>query len=166
MEAPYAMYDKEIVYPVLKGEGARAGTLTVSEPKKLTIDFNCLGVEMVTVVTVTILIPMYNPVTFSISKKCGKENFLDRLQEKIVSEEERFGIIKILFMCALVFFLLYLIITCYNLSQGKSLIKAIPCGAGLLKCFKISEGMDEPETVNVINETTRVDTGNFSELSV
>lgn len=164
IKAPYIYYDKNILYPVLKDEGARTGSITIDTPKKLTIDFNCLGVEVRSSLVLFIEIPYYKTVKVIIEKECSKEGLLDRLAEKVVAEEERFGILKILGMCLAVLFIFYLGITCYNLSKGKKLAQAVPCG-GRLFAYCTGSDLTSDEVIAAPTETNNPG-NNLSELGV
>jgi len=157
-------YDKNIIYPVVKGEGSRTSSITVDSPKKLSIDFNCLGVEVKTTIVLYVEIPYYQTVRIVIEKECSKEGFIDKLAERIVSEEERFGILKLMAMFVTLLVILYMGITCYNLYRGKKLVRAVPCGGGFIsRCI----GGEERNNGVPLEETaTNNTTSNFSELSV
>lgn len=164
IKAPYVYYDKNVLYPVVKGEGAHTSSITVDSPKKLAIDFNCLGVDIRTTIILYIEILYYQTVKVVIEKECSKEGFIDKLAEKVVAEEEKFGILKIMTMCILLLLILYVGITCYNLYKGKKLAVAVPCGGKLIsRCLGTGEN-DNNAPAEIIDTNNPV--SNFSELSV
>eukprot|EP00826_Nyctotherus_ovalis_P037374 TRINITY_DN3402_c0_g5_i6.p1 TRINITY_DN3402_c0_g5~~TRINITY_DN3402_c0_g5_i6.p1 ORF type:complete len:119 (+),score=25.50 TRINITY_DN3402_c0_g5_i6:289-645(+) len=109
-------------------------------------------------------IPFHQTVKLVIAKQCSKEGLVDRLAEKIVAEEEQFGILKLLGMCLLILLILYVGITCYNLYKGKKLSQSVPCGGGLIAacCGSGDNASEVPAEQAKANNVA----GNFSELSV
>ncbi len=51
---------------------------------------------------------------------------VDRIEESIVEEEEEYGVLKAIGMVMLIFLILFIIWTVYNLSQGKTLPDSVP----------------------------------------
>lgn len=123
-----------MVYPVLKDDGARAGAIAFGLPQKLTVEFNCLGVEIKTRLQLHIDIPLRSPVVLTIDKECSKETLVDRLAEKIVSNEKAYQAFKFGFIILTIFGLAYVVLTCNNLCKGKSLRQAVPCGGCICNC--------------------------------
>jgi hypothetical protein len=65
-------YDDAIVYPSIEEEAAKGGSLNTTNAKKITVKFNCLGIEEKTVLVLTFDIPLYLPVVLNIEKECSK----------------------------------------------------------------------------------------------
>ncbi len=135
---------------MLKDEAALGGNLNIATPKKLTIEFNCLGIAVLNAMVLHIEVPFHEPIKLFINKECSHETFLDRLEEKIVDEEEEYGVLKFLGMCLFLCGILYLAVTCYNLYQGKPLIQSVPFGSTLiLKVIGQDTAKNEPAAAAV-----------------
>lgn len=74
MHPPYVSYDENLVYPVLIEEAAKGGALNISHTQKLTIEFNCMGVEVKNTLILHIKIPLHSPIDLYIDKECSKGN--------------------------------------------------------------------------------------------
>eukprot|EP00826_Nyctotherus_ovalis_P038308 TRINITY_DN3582_c0_g1_i9.p1 TRINITY_DN3582_c0_g1~~TRINITY_DN3582_c0_g1_i9.p1 ORF type:complete len:145 (+),score=29.96 TRINITY_DN3582_c0_g1_i9:1138-1572(+) len=79
-------------------------------------------------------IPLKSPVVMSIEKECSKETLVDRLAEKIVSNEKAYTAIKFGLIIFAVLGVAYAVFTCNNLCKGKTLSQSIPCGTCLCSC--------------------------------
>ena len=53
---------------------------------------------------------------------------MDKIGEKIVEEEETFGILKFLGWALFLFVIVYGAVTLFNVAKGKNLTEAVPCG--------------------------------------
>lgn len=76
---PYISYDDNLVYPVLTEEAAKGGRINTTHAQKLTIEFNCLGIEMKNTLILHIKIPLHSPINLYIDKECSKGNLLRNL---------------------------------------------------------------------------------------
>lgn len=65
-------YDEAILYPSLQEDAAKGGSLNTTAARKIKIDFNCLGIEVITSLVLTIDIPLHLPVVLYIDKECSK----------------------------------------------------------------------------------------------
>lgn len=122
------------MYPVIKEEAAVGGGISFGMPKKLTVEFNCLGIEIKTRLQLHIDIPLKSPVVLTIEKECSKETLVDRLAEKIVSNEKAYTAVKVGLVVFAVLAVAYTVFTCRNLCKGKPLSQSIPCGLCLCSC--------------------------------
>jgi len=145
---PFISYDENIVYPVIKDEAAKGGSLNITTSKKLTVDFNCLGIEAKTMLILNIDIPFSAPIQIYLEKECSKETLIDKIEESIVSEEENYGILKFMAMFILLCAILFTLVTCYNMSQGKNLTSSVPFGGmvfgRLSEMFKSNQPEAQP----------------------
>ena len=130
---PFVSYDDKVIYPVLKEEGAKGGVLNTTHPKQLMMDFNCLGIEGKTTIVLHILTPLHSPIQLLIDKECSKETLLDKIEENIIDEEEQYGFLKLICMTIFILAILYSILTCYNMYNGKPFAEAVPCGKSCIE---------------------------------
>lgn len=105
-----------------------SGHLEIGIPKELTIEFNCLGIETRTQMTLHIELGLFSPIILSINKECNRESFADKLAEKIVNSKKAYIALKVALYFFAVCGIVYLMITCYNLKKGKPLEQSVPCG--------------------------------------
>ena len=71
-------YDDAVVYPTVKGSAASGGRVGIHIYKEVVLEFNCLGVEQSTNLTLQINIPLHLPIILYIDKECsrGKEHLI------------------------------------------------------------------------------------------
>jgi hypothetical protein len=67
------------VYPSVKGSSAAGGYLDVHNTKELIFEFNCLGIEQKTNITLQINLLLHTPIKLFIEKECSKGIFLQNL---------------------------------------------------------------------------------------
>ncbi len=124
---PFLIYDEELVYPTVKGSAARGGYLDVHNQKEIVIEFNCLGVEGTTTVTLQINLLLHRPLRISVEKRCPKSSFVEQLETALAVEEEEFGFLRIFLMILLFVVLCFVIITICGLLSGRSIQDSLPC---------------------------------------
>ena len=134
-----------MVYPVLVDEGSISGELTVTTPKKLTIEFNCLGIETKTEMVLTIDVPLFLPIKLYIEKECSLKT---QPSKEILSQEAEYGFIGLVISGLFCLCILYLALTCYNLCNGKVLSQAVPCGESFFSYFAESNANNETKPDN------------------
>lgn len=61
-----------MVYPTVKGTAASGGWLDVFTQRELELEFNCLGIEGKTNITLQINIILNTPVKLFIEKECSR----------------------------------------------------------------------------------------------
>jgi hypothetical protein len=106
-------------------------------------------------------IPLRSSIILAIDKECSKETVVDRLTEKLVSNEKAYGAFKFGIIILTICGIAYAVLTCNNLCKGKSLRQAIPCGEYILDCC-FSKVKDAESGTSTIGQTM----GNVTESSV
>jgi len=147
-----------VIYPVLKGKAALSGEISFGRPKKLTIEFNCLGVGVKTRMFLNIDIPLKSRITLVIDKECSQSTLVGHLADKVVTHGKAYGALKISLLCLFICGIAYVVITCINLYEGKSLRQAVPCGGCI---FNICLGYAKVEK-NEVNTSQ----SNVTEITV
>ncbi len=73
------------------------------------------------------------------------ETIVDKLEEKIVAEEESVGIFRFLGWALVLALVVFAGITLFNMSRGKSLAEAMPCGGSCIaRLFDMAGGKSVP----------------------
>ena len=134
---------------MLKGNGSRGETLFVGDIRKIIVEFNCLGIETTTTLSLHIDNSMFSPIIINIRKECSKNSIVDKLADKIMNSDAAYGTLQIIILVIFLLGLLYMIITCFNLCKGKPLTQAVPCGSSIIEyCTGSSTKGTESTTAN------------------
>lgn len=103
----------------------------MGESKKLTVTFNCLGMNAKTRMILHIHVPLHKNIDLVINKRCTEVTLID----KLIAGENEYGIIDAISVCLLLIMIIYAVMTCCNMCRGKRLAEAVPCGGKFITAF-------------------------------
>lgn len=123
------------------------------------MEFNCLGIETKTNLTLQINIALHSPIKLFIEKECSKgliniiifsiETFVDRIEEAIFVEEHTYGFLKVILVIIIFVFGSWCLVVICIVMSGKKWEEAIPC---CKNCFRYFSNETQKNTIPPANK--------------